>query len=224
MSSKLPDILPVFPLPDVVLFPATVMPLHIFEPRYREMMKSALDGPRIIVMVLLKPGWEEDYPGNPPIYDLACAGRIASSHRQPDGRYLTTLLGLTRVRILEEIQGAPFRRARVEVLSERKEWLRTEEAGREVRRLLSRFHRLQGHVQIKAGGPDAGSEPAAREVTLNTMAMHLEVDGAVRQSLLEQDDLAERARLTGEILTRALREREILRRRRDLKPDDPRMN
>ena len=62
------DFIPIFPLPNVVLFPNVFLPLHIFEPRYREMVGDALAGDRMIGMTLLKPGWEHEYEGRPPVY------------------------------------------------------------------------------------------------------------------------------------------------------------
>ena len=70
-----------------MLFPNVFLPLHIFEPRYREMVADALDGDRIIGMALLRPGWEGNYEGRPPIYPVGCAGLITHAERLPDGRY-----------------------------------------------------------------------------------------------------------------------------------------
>jgi Lon protease-like protein len=75
-ATALPPEIPLFPLPDVVLFPGVTRPLLIFEPRYREMVADALKGNRIIGMVLLRPGFEKDYEGRPPIHDIGCAGTI----------------------------------------------------------------------------------------------------------------------------------------------------
>ena len=70
------DLLPLFPLPNVVLFPNVFLPLHIFEPRYREMVADAIAGDRMIGMVLLRPGWENNYEGRPPVYPIGCSGLI----------------------------------------------------------------------------------------------------------------------------------------------------
>src|SRR5262245_32721223 len=78
---------PVFPLPDVVLFPHVALPLHIFEPRYRQMVSDALEEERYIAMALLKPGWETDYEGRPPIHEMVCLGRITAEERLPGGKY-----------------------------------------------------------------------------------------------------------------------------------------
>ena len=86
----LPPIVPVFPLPNVVLFPNVFLPLHIFEPRYRQMVEDALNGDRIIGMVLLRPGWEGDYEGRPPVYPVGCAGVVTHAERLADGRTSST--------------------------------------------------------------------------------------------------------------------------------------
>src|SRR5690606_21229592 len=80
--------LPIFPLPSVVLFPGSVLPLHVFEPRYRAMMEDCVSrGPRAMAVALLRPGWERDYEGRPPVYEIAGAGRIVEWARRPDGRF-----------------------------------------------------------------------------------------------------------------------------------------
>src|SRR5881296_1532002 len=96
------DLLPLFPLPNVVLFPNVFLPLHIFEPRYREMVADALAGERVIGMVLLKPGWEHTYHESPPVYPIGCSGVISHDERLPDGRYDIVLHGLDRFRVLHE--------------------------------------------------------------------------------------------------------------------------
>ncbi len=93
----LPPTIPLFPLPNVVLFPNVYLPLHIFEPRYREMVSDALDGDRIIGMVLLRPGWEGDYEGRPAVYPVGCAGLISHAERLSDGRYNIVLQGAREV-------------------------------------------------------------------------------------------------------------------------------
>ena len=96
-----------FPLPDVVLLPGTLLPLHIFEPRYRAMVADALEGDRRIGMAMLKPGWElSDDP--PPILPVGGAGRIVESEQFPDGRYNIVLEGEFRYRIVEETPAAPL--------------------------------------------------------------------------------------------------------------------
>lgn len=112
------DLLPLFPLPNVVLFPNVFLPLHIFEPRYREMVADALEGDRLIGMVLLRPGWERDYEGRPPVYPIGSSGLVTHAERLADGRYNIVLRGIERFRILEEDRCRSYRRAVVEPLAE----------------------------------------------------------------------------------------------------------
>src|SRR5258705_8709852 len=80
------DLLPLFPLPNVVLFPNVFLPLHIFEPRYREMVADAVASDRMIGMVLLRPGWDRNYEGRPPIYPIGCSGVMTHVERLGDRR------------------------------------------------------------------------------------------------------------------------------------------
>ena len=105
-----------FPLPNLVLFPHVMQPLHIFEPRYRELIEDSLQGDRLIAMALLSPGWEKDYLGHPPLFPMACLGQITTYHQLEDGTYNALLLGLRRVRVTREVDTAQlFRTAEVEV-------------------------------------------------------------------------------------------------------------
>src|SRR5262245_58102592 len=89
-----------FPLPNMVLFPHVVQPLHVFEPRYRQMTADALAGDRLIAIVLLKPGWEAEYEGRPTLYPVACLGRVVADQLLPDGRYNLLVRGLSRMKVL----------------------------------------------------------------------------------------------------------------------------
>src|SRR5437763_13593816 len=104
------ELLPLFPLPNVVLFPNVFLPLHIFEPRYREMVADAVDADRMIGMVLLRPGWDRDYEGRPPIYPIGCSGVITHVERLPDGRYNMVLRGVARFRVLADDHERSYRR------------------------------------------------------------------------------------------------------------------
>jgi Lon protease-like protein len=94
--------LKVFPLPSAVLFPHSLLPLHIFEPRYRQMVRDALAGDRVIALGGLAAGWEGDYQGRPPLAPLLCAGVVAWHEELPDGRFNVLLQGLVRGRVLAE--------------------------------------------------------------------------------------------------------------------------
>jgi uncharacterized protein len=107
---------PLFPLPDVVHFPHLLLPLHIFETRYREMTADALAGCRLIAMALLKPGCVTT-EGSPPIHDIVCLGRITAEQQTEDGRYYLVLQGLSRARVIREEDGdLAYRVAQLELL------------------------------------------------------------------------------------------------------------
>jgi len=110
--------LPIFPLPNVVHFPHTLLPLHIFEMRYRKLLEDALEGEKLIGMAVLKPGWEDAYQNNPEIYDVACMGQIVRHEPMEDGRSNILLLGLKRVQIKNILSPYPYRLAKVEILDD----------------------------------------------------------------------------------------------------------
>src|ERR1051325_5309101 len=113
--------IPLFPLPNCVLFPGVVQPLHVFEPRYKQMMGHALKSQAAMAMALLKPGWEHNYHGTPEVHELVCVGRIATHEQLDDGKYNLLLHGVTRARLLSEkkagvIEHGVFRVGRLEPL------------------------------------------------------------------------------------------------------------
>jgi ATP-dependent Lon protease len=108
-----------FPLPNLVLFPHVVQPLHIFEPRYCEMLLEALSADRLITMATLRPGWELLSGGQPPISEVVCIGQIISHAPTQEERHNILLIGLSRARIVEELDvQRPFRMATVEVIDD----------------------------------------------------------------------------------------------------------
>ena len=136
-------VIPLFPLATVVFFPNTLLPLHVFEPRYRQMVSDIVNAERIIGMVLLKPGWEKDYQGNPEIYSVGCMGKMVSAEPLEDGRSNIVLYGLKRVKILETVKDNPYRLSRVEILEDTHGT--NEEVYRErIIELVSRWNRILG--------------------------------------------------------------------------------
>jgi Lon protease-like protein len=115
-----PDLsaVPLFPLPNVVLFPRAVLPLHIFEERYRTMTADVLDGHRQVAMALLRPGWEKDYYSRPAIEPVVCVGTILSFEKLPDGKYNFLLQGHTRARVMREHGERSYRIAELEPIPE----------------------------------------------------------------------------------------------------------
>lgn len=109
----IPECIPIFPLPNVVFFPQTYLPLHIFEPRYRQMVADASQKGHCIGMALLKEGWEEQYYGNPPVHSLGCVGRLVNIKQLEDGRSNVILEGLQRYTIEEELPRVSYRLAKI---------------------------------------------------------------------------------------------------------------
>lgn len=113
--------LAVFPLPDVVLVPRALLPLHIFEPRYRDMTRDVLNGSQLLALARLKPGYEADYDARPAVYPIAGLGEVVASERMDDGRYHLMVRGVGRVDVTQEIPSdATYRIARATLLEDEK--------------------------------------------------------------------------------------------------------
>jgi len=191
------DLLPLFPLPNVVLFPNVFLPLHIFEPRYREMVADALATDRLIGMVLLRPGWETNYEGRPPVYPIGCSGVITHAERLHDGRYNIVLRGVERFRILEEDASRRYRLGVVEALGERGVSADDRTALRQIRAKLETL--LAPSVEkskSEARMPAAMSD----EDLVNALAQYLDLEPLEKQALLEQPCLRSRAASLVELL------------------------
>jgi Lon protease-like protein len=199
---KLPDVIPVFPLPNVVFFPHMPLPLHIFEPRYRAMVRDAARGPRLIGMALLRSGWEADYEGRPPVFSVGTVGEMVRTEELPDGRFDIVLRGLCEYRIERELARAAYREA---VVSWRPATSEPLPAGRRdaivglVRRYLERVAEAPRGRQLMAPSVDD-------ETFVNFFAQHLELPPIDRQALLEAPTLDERAARLADVLEFRLEE------------------
>ena len=188
--------IPIFPLPTTVFYPGTPLPLHIFEPRYREMTADALEGKRTIGMVLLKPNWEEDYFDKPQIFSAGCVGDIQKVIKHPDGKYNFTLMGLRRFRIIKEEEGKPYRQAKIELLEEKNEQDIFEDRPNECReKLIENFRKFIGLI------PEGNSKKKEPDWNLGTklsefvdrFAYQLDLSLEQKQSFLEEQDVLKRA-------------------------------
>jgi Lon protease-like protein len=195
----LPPTIPIFPLPNVVLFPNVFLPLHIFETRYRQMVDAALNGDRIIGMVLLRPGWEGDYEGRPAVYPIGCAGVITHAERLPDGRFNIVLRGMEKFRIASEDTGELYRVANVIPVPEPPaESVRDEMRGQR--------RRLEMLLVPQPEGPEGQQRDhkvpssMADEDLVNALAQYLEFEPVEKQALLERDGLLNRCRSLIELL------------------------
>lgn len=180
--------LPLFPLPSVVLFPGTSIALHVFEPRYRAMMQHCIDhGPRAMAVVLLEPGFERNYEGQPGIHRVAGAGRITAHRKNPDGTFDLLLECVARVRLTELPFVAPFRRARCEVL--RDELHDRTLALEIVRKLIAALPPVELRAQQPIPLPELDGEPGA---IADLMLDRILRTPARKQELLETTDVLAR--------------------------------
>lgn len=191
-QEPLPDSIPVFPLPDIALLPGAGMPLHIFEPRYREMVAAALEADSVIGMVMLRPGWERDYEGDPPVYEVGGAGTIERVQVLPDGRYNLLLRGTSRFRIEGEDTSRSYRVARVEPIPESLTDGERVQLGRA---------RSQLEEWIREQGPEVEVPPdLSDEAFVHTLIQYLPMEPAQRQELVEAQNALFRAEGLMELL------------------------
>ncbi len=181
----LPNLIPLFPLPNVVLFPRMPLPLVIFEPRYRKMVADALQRDRIIGMALLRSGWEADYQGRPPIYAAGCAGLMEQCEPLADGRFQILLRGTSRFRVVEEHAGEPYRLASVVTLEDP---LGDEAALDAVRRRVT-----EAIAQAVDGPAILVTQPElTHDVFVNALCHSLGLTPVEQQSLLDCDSILDR--------------------------------
>lgn len=186
--------LPLFPLSNVVLFPGCLAPLHIFEPRYRQMTEAALEGERLIGMVTVRPDAREEMGGNPPIYTVGCAGFITDHQRLPDGRYNIVLRGVKRFRVESETAPDSVRLYR---LADAR-WLDDPDGGSADGRAGLREGVL-GHLRRLARRSQGGEEVSLAHLGelddgnfTNALCQALGLPPAEKQGLLEAASLTER--------------------------------
>ncbi|MEW6145185.1 MAG: LON peptidase substrate-binding domain-containing protein [Thermodesulfobacteriota bacterium] len=182
--------IPLFPLSTVVFFPNTLLPLHVFEPRYKQMVHDVSRSERIIGMALLKPGWESNYYGNPEVFDVVGMGRIVSSETFKDGRINIVLYGLKRVKILEITKEIPYRTARVEIV-ENMLCAREETYRSKIEELITRWNFGLGEKQ-KAHRININTRLPLESLT-DALATLIFPNVFDKQSLLEEPDVRKRA-------------------------------
>jgi len=185
--------LPIFPLGQAVLFPRADLPLHIFEPRYRVMVKDCLDSHAAMAIVLVTDARMSDENGHPPIASVAGAGIIAEHHQLADGRYNILLRGVARVRLEELPFVPPYRRAKATILEEtnladvtvadRSALIASASA------FAAEVHKRDPNFSFRLpANIDAG-------VIADLCAHHMVVDAAARQAILEELDVSQRVQL-----------------------------
>jgi Lon protease-like protein len=188
---------PLFPLPGTVLFPHQTLPLHIFEPRYRQMVAEALEGEKLIAMALLSPGWQSQYEGRPKIHEMTCLGQIVVHERLPDGKSNLMLKGLMRAVVTEELPpDRLYRTAKVELY---KDYYHREpmiDRSRRVNELILSLRKLFRHTDAAA--------LVARLLESEIPLGQLRCDAETKHELLEEVDADQRSDLLLMALRREL--------------------
>jgi Lon protease-like protein len=184
-----------FPLPNLVLFPHVIQPLHIFERRYVEMFHDAIEDDRLIAMALLEPGWESDYEGRPSVASVACLGRVVTWQAQAGSRYNLLLLGLTRVNIVQELPPCrAFREARVDILADQYPQATTELRPALHKKLVASFERMLPRIK---DADELFNQLSVDSISLGTLTdvitYALDIDVRVKQSLLSDPCVDRRA-------------------------------
>jgi len=201
--ADLPEIIPLFPLPNFVLFPGVQAPLHIFEPRYREMVADVAQSHGLVGMIMLKGDWERDYYANPDVYEVGCAGRITTLARLPDGRYNLILDGVSEFRVVREVREKAYRTAHVQ-------WCPATPIDldgatmRSLRELLIQFLGPPAHDLWRSLVEQRGLTGAD---LINFICFHLDVAPIEKQTLLAA--LGKRAGCLLDILTFQVEERKL---------------
>jgi Lon protease-like protein len=198
----LPASLPIFPLPGALLLPGGRLPLNIFEPRYLNMVRDAIAGPRLIGMI--QPSTDSEDPGSAETYRTGCAGRIVAFQETEDGRFLITLAGLIRFDVARELPlEEGYRRVEPEFGRFRDDLAEdTDEIDRE-----GLLEALRGYFDVSGlDGDWAAVEKAADEALVTSLAMACPFDPPEKQALLEAMTLGERAETLITLLRMAVME------------------
>jgi Lon protease-like protein len=192
-----------FPLPKVVLFPHAVLPLHIFEPRYRQMTEDALAGDKLVTIVQ----WRAPYPTHagvePALEEIGCLGRILQHERLPDGKFNFLLLGRKRVRLGREIPGDRlYRRAEAEILEDEHADLPQERCIQEITRLVREVFERQGGLDPEMDTLLDSKMPLGTLTDLIAYALGL--PPAIKQTLLDERRVDQRGEFLVQLLQQAV--------------------
>lgn len=192
----LPSIIPIFPLPNVVLFPGVPLPLHIFEPRYREMVRDAAASHEIVGMALLRGRWQQRYYQSPEIFETGCAGRLISVESLPDGRFDIVLHGFREFTIGRHIFEKPYRQAEVRWRLSGQRSIGTERRAR----LISLLTGFLGAQPDSPGHRLMHDPTLTDDLLVNFFSYALGLAPLEKQGLLEAASLTDRAERLHDIL------------------------
>lgn len=188
---------PLFPLPNVAFYPHSLLPLHIFEPRYRRMVDDVLASDGYIAMAQLRPGWERRSDDELlPIYDYVCVGRIEAHERLPDGRFALILHGLSRARVLEEESTRlPYRVARVQLRPDGPAVQPCADHDRRCREMLEAFRDTFHTGRLDELLHDVGAPSVSLSVVCDVVASVLSLTPARTQEVLAEENVDRRCEL-----------------------------
>ena len=199
-----------FPLPDLVMFPHVVRPLHIFEPRYQQLLQHTLADDQLIGMAMLAPGWEALYEGRPPLHSAACLCGISAFHRFEDGTYNLLIHGLRRIKLVHELPpSAMYREAEVALVEDSHKLLFKGEADLLRIKLVTLFQQVILPIQIQkispqTGEPEVGGASAFNDLLqkdlplgalTDVLAYALDLPLYIKQLLLSLANVGGRAKL-----------------------------
>ena len=198
--TQLPETLPVFPLSGVLLLPRGQLPLNVFEPRYLAMVDFAFSTSRLIGMI--QPAEPEETALRPSLQPVGCAGRITSYRESEDGRYLITLTGVCRFRLLDEIDaGTPFRQMHVSHQPYVSDLEPADDTGFPREQVIHALKAYLSRRDLKADWDSVTSAPA--ETLVNALAMLCPFEPAEKQALLEAEGWNERVAILVALLEMA---------------------
>jgi len=193
---------PVFPLPGVVLFPGAELSLHVYELRYRTMVRDALSSERLIALATLAPGWEHEYQGNPAFQPLGCVARFEEVSWLPNDCYDLRVRGVVRARFGRAVREFPYRACVVEPVAEAP-YTESDPLAQMARQSLLEEHARLGPLGLEVWlAPPQFGEEAALAVVVSALATAARLPAELKLELLEVDDVVERARRLHEVLRR----------------------
>lgn len=199
------EAIPLFPLPGTVLIPHTMLPLHVFEERYRDMVDDAMKGNRYIAVPRLKPGWEQGYEGRPAVFETAGFGKIVRYDPMPDGRANIIILGLGRIGIRDELERDVLYRVAEGVLLNDEPDSNTAAFEGQIRRLRMMLAQIAGgRPQLAERVAPLMSQEMGSVPFVNALAHLVLPNVDERQRYLEIHSVSERVEVVETLLAGAL--------------------
>jgi uncharacterized protein len=217
-------IVPLFPLPNAVLFPKTPMPLYIFEERYRTMVRETLAGNKELVIALSRAGSEFNFASMNAVHEIACLGKIESYEELEDGKYNIVVVGAYRVRIIREVQHSPYQLVEVEKIDDAPMDTLPDDVIQRQNHLGSLFAKF---TELATGAKQQATELMPQmdlESLVNMVAMTLNLAIEQKQALLEISDPFQRGDVLIPILQQQLEALILVRRFEHIKPEHPHLN